>query len=180
MSRSIIGIFNNSNDAENAVKELKSIGYSSDDISIIARETEEIKTLRENTSTAGSVADGAVTGTVTGAGVGALAGLLIGAGILALPGIGGILIGGPIAAALGLTGAAATTMSGAVTGGVAGGIIGALVGMGVSETDAESYSKRIAQGQILLAVRVRDTSDDLPHNIFIANNAEDIKVVQNQ
>ncbi len=175
MNKVIVGIFNNQTNAENAIKELKSIGYSGDDISIIARETDEVKQLRQ--STGGNVADGAVQGSVAGAGIGALAGLLIGA--LALPVLGGLLIGGPIAAAMGLTGAAATTVSGAVTGGLAGGLVGALVSMGISQADAQKYAQRIESGQILLGVKVAETSDNLPHNIFNANGAEEVRVVTN-
>lgn len=176
MHKTIVGIFNNSTNAENAIKELKSIGYSGDDISIVAQETDEVREMR-NRNTVGDVAGGAASGAVTGAGLGALAGLLIGAGALAIPGAGALLIGGPLAAALGLTGAAATTVSGAVTGGVAGGLIGGLVSFGLSQADAEMYAQRINSGNIMLAAKTRDGDEQTPQNIFNANGAEEVRII---
>ena len=49
-----------------------------------------------------------------------------------------------IAAALGLTGVAATTVSGALTGALAGGLIGALTGLGFTKEDAELYQRKRA------------------------------------
>jgi len=74
--------------------------------------------------------------------------------------LGGLLIGGPLVAALGLTGVVATTVSGAVTGAVAGGLIGALVGLGLPKEDAEYYNEAIEKGGILLAVQAHDGDQD--------------------
>lgn len=145
MSKTIIAAFANRVDAEEAVDELEANGYTPKDISVI---TKDHKTTGEDMGEA--VADGAVSGAATGSAIGGLAGLLAGAGVL--PALAGLLIGGPIAAALGATGVVATTISGAVTGAVAGGFIGALTNLGLSEEEARSYSEAIESGGYIIAV----------------------------
>lgn len=148
MAKMVLGVFNNRTSAEDALITLEDSGYSPKDISIMMRDDRESREFADNTGT--NVAGGAISGATTGGVLGALAGLLIGVGII--PGLGAILIGGPLAAALGLTGAAATTVSGAATGAVAGGILGALAGLGVPDEDAKVYEQSIRDGGILLAV----------------------------
>ena len=70
-----------------------------------------------------------------------------------LPGIGTLLVAGPLAAALGLTGVAATTVAGAMTGLAAGGIVGALANIGVSEEDAKLYEDLVRSGNVLVVAR---------------------------
>src|SRR2546430_9015246 len=55
---------------------------------------------------------------------------------LAIPGIGPVVAGGALAAALGIAGG--TAAAGAGIGAAAGGIVGALIGMGGPETEARS------------------------------------------
>jgi hypothetical protein len=151
----VLGIFGDRLQAESAINALQEQGYTAQDLSIIRKDKEQAADLADSTG-ANNVAEGATSGAVTGGAVGALAGLLIGIGAIAIPGIGGLLIGGPLAAALGLTGAAATTASGAVTGALTGGLIGALVGLGVPEENARVYEQRVKEGAILLAVPTND------------------------
>ncbi len=146
-----LGIFENQNDAEHAIKELESRGFSTKNISILMKEPEGY-VVQNGNSTAENVTEGAVSGATTGSLLGGLAGLLIGIGAIAIPGVGGLLIGGPLAVALGLTGAAATTVSGAVTGAAAGGLVGALAGLGLPEDRAEAYASSIEEGGVMIAV----------------------------
>ena len=173
MADIILGIFSNTDTAEDAIEELKEEGYDAKDISIVMRDSDEAQTVATNTGA--SVADGAASGAVTGGALGALAGLLVGIGAIALPGIGGLLIGGPLAAALGLTGAAATTVSGATTGALAGGLVGALVGLGVPEEDATVYESRIKEGGVLLAVPIREGSTREARAILEDNGADTVR-----
>ncbi len=101
---------------------------------------------------------------------------MIGIGAIAIPGIGGLLIGGPLAAALGLTGAAAATVSGAVTGALAGGLVGGLVGLGVPEETAKVYENRIREGGVLIAVAARE-GDDEAHAVLEEHGADEIRNV---
>jgi hypothetical protein len=149
MNRMVLGVFSDSNRAEDAIDELEASGFDPKDISVIMKDRTEDK----YTASGGEkVAEGAASGVATGGVLGGLAGLLIGLGAITIPGIGALLIGGPIAVALGLTGAAATTITGAVTGALAGGLVGALVGLGVPEDQARIYEQEIKKGSILVAL----------------------------
>lgn len=173
--KTVIGLFTEHNDVEGAINDLKARGYNPKDISLIMKDTHEAKKIQEHTGA--EIGAGAASGAATGAVIGGLTGLLIGVGALTIPGIGAFLIGGPLAAALGLSGAAATTASGAMTGALAGGLIGALMALGLPKEEAVHYENRIKEGAILLAVpayagQEREIADAM--NKF---NASDIKAL---
>lgn len=174
MGKTLIGSFNDFGHADQAIKELKTKGLVDSDISAIAKDTERIREFRSLSS--GQVADSAATGVAAGAGLGALAGLLVGVGVLTLPG--GFLVAGPIAAALGLTGAAATTVSGAVTGAVAGGLVGSLVGLGLPEEEARVLSESVESGNVLLAVNCDTISEETVRDVFSQHMAENVHTVE--
>lgn len=149
MRTTTIGLFNSRDDAERAIMALRNRGVDENDISFVYTNREETMETREG-DTVSATSTGAATGAATGGVVGALAGLAVANGIL--PGLGSLFVAGPLATALGFTGAAATTVGGAVTGAAAGGIIGALAGLGVDESDAELYENRIREGELLVAI----------------------------
>jgi hypothetical protein len=170
--RNILGIFTNRDSANDAVDELIENGYSTSKISIIARDM----TVKVNENDpAGAVVQTATAGATTGAVVGGLAGLLVAAGAITVPGIGAILIGGPLLAALGITGGIATTVSAAATGALAGGIVGALVGLGLPRETAEIYSEGIKRGGVMLSVQVSDDEEGTVANILTSNGAENVQ-----
>lgn len=175
MQNTVIGTFNSLMSADNALVELKAEGVNSQDISIVSSETEELKRMQSR-DTETQVVDGAASGSITGAGLGALGGLLLSAGILAIPGAGALLVAGPLAVALGLTGTAAATVSGAITGGVTGGLLGGLIGLGLSNADAESYAARVNAGETILAVRTNDA--EMVKNIFHTNGGTEVRVIE--
>lgn len=156
MARLVLGVFSLRGNAEDAIAKLENSGYNPKDISIMMKDKREARDIAD--STGASVVGGAVSGAATGGILGALAGLLVATGVI--PGLGAILIGGPLAAALGLTGTAATAVSGAATGVIAGGIIGALASLGLSDEDARAYEESIREGGILLAVPARLGEED--------------------
>ena len=149
MSALLIAAFPSREDADAAIIELEDAGYTTEDISVITKETAKATTADTLTE---KVGEGAASGATTGGLIGGIAGLLAGAGVF--PALAGLLIGGPIAAALGLGGVAAATVSGVVTGAVAGGLIGALTTLGVSKEDAEYYSEMVEKNGYLVAVPV--------------------------
>lgn len=176
LNQTLTGLFSTRQEAEAAIDELKLRGVNSSDVSILVQE--EVVHARNTNTTAENVADGAGSGTATGAAVGGLLGLLVGIGALAIPGIGALFIAGPIATALGLTGVAATTVSGALSGALAGGLIGALVGLGFSKEDAELYERRIKAGDVLVAVTVRAAvvAEREVRDIFDLHGAEEVRM----
>ena len=148
MNTVTLGIYKTHAEAELAIKQLIALGIPQDDISYVYSD-------KKGEITDGDVGDtmaqGAVDGGAVGAVIGGIAGLVVANGIL--PGLGLLFVAGPLAAALGLTGVAATTVAGAATGAAAGGLIGALTNMGVADNDATKYQSYIEQGEILVAVK---------------------------
>jgi uncharacterized membrane protein len=143
--RTVVGAFDGPRAAEMALNDLRDAGFSSDQVSVVARDTREAREVTERTDMgAGGAATGAVLGGITGG----VLGWLVGIGALAIPGI------GPVVAA----GALATTLGGAAVGAAAGGLIGALVDMGIPEEEARGYEESVRQGRILLVVSCH--SDD--------------------
>jgi hypothetical protein len=140
----VIGVFNDSQDAQQAILELQRAGFSSEQIGVAARNvaeplTTEVQDLRRE-SHESFVAEGAVTGVAAGAGLGALTGLAILSGVL--PPIGPAIAAGTLTVIL----------SSAAAGAAAMGIAGALAGMGVGHEEAEFYETEFHQGRIVVAV----------------------------
>jgi uncharacterized membrane protein len=179
MADMVLGVFPDHAKADQTVAELKEAGYSTKDISVIMRCPSEGEAVAgsEGVRVVRGVVSDTAAGGVTGGIIGALAGLLIGIGAIAIPGLGPVLFVGPIATALGLTGAAAATASGAVIGAAAGGLVGALAGLGVSREEAKMYEKRIREGAVLLAVPTKEEKEDEAEHILSKHGAEQIRVV---
>ena len=149
--------------AENIVSELKTAGFSNNDISALLPDKRGSKDFAHEHNT--KAPEGATAGGVAGLGVGAAVGWLAGIGTLAIPGLGALIAAGPIMAAL----------SGAAVGTAAGGIIGALVGMGIPEFEAKRYDAKIREGNVLISVHTEDSEQrDVAREIFKRNDAEDI------
>ena len=163
----ISGIFPYRAKAEAAIDELKNVGVPTTDISCIYTDHEGDVHDDQKGEKVGS---GAASGATTGAVLGTLAGLAVANGIL--PGIGTLFVAGPLAAALGFTGAAATTVAGAATGAAAGGLIGALSQYGISEADAQLYEERIKRGEVLVVCKT--DSEDV-ESVFTSHNAEEVR-----
>lgn len=166
----MLGVFTDKDNVTEAINALRDRGFDPKNISIVMKDREEAKEIKDDTGV--GVAGGAVSGATTGAIVGGLAGLLAS---FVIPGLGAFFIGGPIAAALGLTGAAASTVSGATTGAVAGGLLGALMGFGLNEDEAKHYESRVKEGATLLAIPVDRSNETEARNVLEDYKASDIK-----
>lgn len=142
-SHTVAAVFNEPRHAEMALNEMKSAGFTPDQISVVAKDTGETKSMVEHSDMEGAETTGIGTGALLGGLTGGIAGWLVGIGALAIPGI------GPIVAA----GALATTLGGAAVGAVAGGLIGALVGAGIPEEDARGYETHVREGRILITAQ---------------------------
>jgi hypothetical protein len=127
----VVGVFDNRDQADRAVEELRRVGFRDDQIGYAVRGTEG-ETFETGKTAAG---EGLATGAVIGGLVGAAAALLI-------PGIGPVVAGGVLASVLG----------GAAVGAAAGGILGALVGMGIPEEEASYYESEFQAGRTLVTV----------------------------
>lgn len=161
-----IGVYKTRAEADAAIVELKDFGVSGSEISYLHLDKDgDVK----DEQSANKVGKGAVAGAATGAVLGAIAGLVVANGVL--PGLGTFFVAGPLAAALGLGGAAATTVAGAATGAAAGGLIGALASLGVDKEDATLYEEMIRRGDILVVVR----ADVDPKAVFLKTNASELR-----
>jgi uncharacterized protein (TIGR02271 family) len=153
-----IGTFPTRHEAEQALHELKRSGFPMEKVSVIARHSDRAEGTAStvvNEHVGNKADDGAKAGVVSGGALGGLTGLLVGLGILAIPGIGPVMLAGAGATVL------ATALSGTMIGAAAGGLLGGLIGLGIPEKDAKLYSDRVSRGDYLVMVEGTDT--DIHH-----------------
>ena len=171
--RRSVGVFRTRKEAEDALHELRNSGFPMDRISVIAKDADRDDDIagapvRENV---GNKADeGATVGAVSGGVVGGLTGLLVGLGILAIPGIGPVMLAGATATTI------ATTLSGTAIGAVTGGLLGALIGLGIPEERARVYHDRVVRGQYLVIVDGTQEEIDTAHAILGRRGIEEYGV----
>ena len=142
MSKTVIGLMDDIDNAQAVVKDLIAAGIDGGDIGFMANQRHAIPPSAHLNESEGGAASGALAGAGAGAAVGGIAGLALAVAPLAIPGIGPILAAGPIIAAL----------TGAGLGAVAGGLIGSLTDMGVPEAQAHYYAEAVRRGGILVTV----------------------------
>ncbi|CAM3482065.1 MULTISPECIES: general stress protein [Saccharibacillus] len=140
MSKKIVGVFENEREASRAIQNLQAQGFTSEEISVVAKDRNDLRAIDEETGT--KAPEGLAAGAATGGVIGGVTGLLAGVGALAIPGIGPILAAGPLAAAL----------AGLAVGAGAGGLVGGLVGLGIPENEAQEYEEHLNRGNILVLV----------------------------
>ena len=98
MSKAVFCLSDSEVQAENIVTELKSAGFSNNDISVLFPDKAGTKDFAHEQHT--KAPEGAATGAGTGGILGGGLGWLIGIGSLAIPGVGPFIAAGPIMAAL--------------------------------------------------------------------------------
>jgi uncharacterized membrane protein len=142
--KTIIGLFDNRNQALAVVEELRGRRIPPHDISLVASNAEgwyADESLPE--------AD-AETGAGIGAVVGAVGGLLVGLGAISLPGV------GPVVSAGWLLSTLAGSATGVILGGAAGSLVGALTAQGIDDPDAQVYAESLKRGGTLVVARVEE------------------------
>jgi hypothetical protein len=165
-NRMLTGLFRDRDSAERAYSSLNDRGYTKDDVNLLMSDDTRKKYFADDDTELGTKAwEGAGKGAAIGGGVGATLAAIAAIGTtLALPGI-GLLIAGPIAAALAGGGAGALT----------GGVVGALVGAGIPEEHAKHYEQGIKDGGIVMGVNPRTTEDaEYFENDWRTNKAESL------
>jgi len=163
MKHAVMCIVANRTQAESIVSNLRSSGFSNDDVSALFPDTAGTKDFAHEQNT--KAPEGAVAGASVGGLIGGTLGVLAGIGLLAIPGLGPFVAAGPLMAG----------MSGIAAGAAVGGLTGALVGMGIPEIEAKRYEGKVKDGNILLSVHA-DTSDETKkaQQIFKSGGATDI------
>lgn len=163
MKKAVFCIANDISQTEIIVNQLKSAGFSSNDISVLLPDKNTSKDFAYEKHT--KAPEGASIGGTVGIGVGAVLGWLVGIGSLAIPGVGPFIAAGPIMAALSV----------AAVGAAAGGLTGALIGMGIPEYEAKRYEGKIKGGCVLISVHAANSDAiDQAKEIFEEAHAEDI------
>lgn len=161
MSDVITGLFENSVKASVAIHKLEEAGISQDDISIIANDS--------YTKDSFGVAEGskaAEGGIIGAASTGILAAVVAGltaVGTVASGGA-GLLVAGPIVAALAAGGAGAA----------AGGTIGAIVGAFIPEHEIKFYEDAIEKGSVLVGVKYTSDNKDKIEDALKAANSDKV------
>jgi uncharacterized protein (TIGR02271 family) len=172
MTKTVVGLYDDFNDARKTVQDLVDSGFRRDDISLVASNAtgefdqydRDGKHRTEHDRGDVSTEEGAGIGAGIGAAIGGLGGLLMGLGVLAIPGVGPALAAGPIASLL----------VGAGIGGVTGGVAGALANMGVPEEEAGYYAEGVRRGGTLVTVATADDRADDVAAIMSRHNPVDI------
>jgi hypothetical protein len=137
--RTVINAFESRDHAERAVNDLRSAGYTDDDIGWAMRHEEAPEGTHD-------VASGAAAGAVTG---GVLGGLGAAAAMALIPGVGPFIAGGALATILTTAGVSAA----------AGGLLGGLAGLGASEEEAKFYDQEFRAGRPVMTVNAGDRYD---------------------
>ncbi|WP_046175967.1 general stress protein [Domibacillus indicus] len=166
MEKSVVGgVFENADRALHAIQSLKDLGFQEKDISVFAKDDDDLDKIESRTNIetndndsgrASNAGKGAGIGIGTGGVLGGIVGLIAEVGLLTIPGIGVLAAAGPLA----------TTLSGAAIGATGGGLVGALTGAGIPEKDAEEYEKYLKDGNILVLVEVEEAQREKIHHTF--------------
>lgn len=137
----VVGVFSDHQQAQQAVNELRRLGFGEDQIGVAHRDSgTDVATRTDEVGDETYASEGTAAGLATGAGVGALWGLGIIAGVL--PAIGPAIAGGTLAAIL----------SSAAAGAAAAGLGGALIGLGLSKEEADYYNTEFEAGRTVVTV----------------------------
>jgi hypothetical protein len=163
MEKAVFGIAKTESQAINIANQLKTAGFSENDISVLFPDKSGTRDFAHEQHT--KAPEGAATGAGTGGVLGGALGWMVGIGALAIPGLGPFIAAGPIMAAL----------AGAAAGAAAGGVTGALIGMGIPELEAKQYEGKIRSGNILMSVHAVDGKEvTRAKEVFKNGGADDI------
>ncbi len=149
MTNRVTAVFNDRNQAEQAVSALRQMGVNDTHLSIVSRHGENANVTGHGSTAdaASDVAGDTGKGLLAGAGVGALFGLAA----ALIPGAGPFIAAGTLASALG-SAAAGGAVAGAVVGGTSGAIAGALSNAGYDKHESDYYGGAVESGGVLVAV----------------------------
>ena len=152
-TRMVTAVFRDRFDFEQAFSYARSLGYTDSEINVLMSD----KTRSSWTDSSGEPRHNAGSMAEEGMGIGGAIGTAVGATVAAIVAIGtsvaipglGLVIAGPIAAALAGGGAGAVT----------GGLIGTLVGAGFTEQNASAYEEALRNGGAVIGVVPRNNDD---------------------
>lgn len=152
-SHVVSGLFKDRESFARAYQALLDHGYDRDDISIVMSDKTHTVYRRLDSPTNVASDDNVIEGAGVGAAIGGTTGAVFAAiaaigTSVAFPGV-GLIVAGPIVAAL----------AGAGAGAVTGGLLGALIGSGIPEANAEVFERGLREGGIVLVVKTQSQAD---------------------
>ena len=163
MEKAVFGIAKTENQAIGIANQLKTAGFSANDISVLFPDKTGSRDFAHEQHT--KAPEGAMTGAGSGVILGGALGWMVGIGALGIPGLGPFIAAGPIMAAL----------AGAGAGAAAGGVTGALIGMGIPEIEAKQYEGKVRGGNILMSVHAVDGAEvSRAKEVFKNGGADDV------
>ncbi len=163
MEQVITGHFNSHQRAEATVRALGEAGFPYPSISIVTQNMQSTEQVQ------GMVAPSDVQAPTPL--LGAIGGLLLGAAALTLPGVGPLLVAGPLSANFfGL-------LDGALVGTSSGGLTDALMGYGLPLDKALKYQTVVQNGGFLVMVHGNETQIELARGVLEHQQASDLEIV---
>jgi hypothetical protein len=128
----VVAVYDSFDKARTGIWELEKAEFPPDQVSLVTHDVRHELPRGE----ALQHGDNAERNAARGAGFGGLLGLLIGAPLLAIPGVGPVLLAGPLAAGM--------------TGAIVGGFLGSMSGWGVHADHIREYEQLVHQGSVLV------------------------------
>lgn len=168
--QTVIGVFNNANDAQQALSILENMGYSPHQISITTSTSEQLVGTKGGTTARSS---NATRGLVTGA----IAGLLLGIAAVNVPGIGIFTPANPLTAALGLSAVVEIILTSTFIGAIVGFLLGALLGLGTKQNALPDPHQIMGQSVVLAVPATLGDHAEYVRNIFEQYHAGQIRSV---
>lgn len=167
--RHAIGTFFNRQDAEYALKELKSAGFPMERISFLVtdREAERRDNGTSDHAAFKVIGNTSPCASITGSMIGAIGGCLVGLGLLVVPGIGSVVAVGTSGMAL------AATLAGAGIGAAGGSLLNTLAGSEMNLEPAKYYRNHFSPGDYL--VIVNSTDEEVRHAEYILTRSHSSK-----
>ena len=163
---SAVGVFTSHQDAENALKELQKAGYKMNKLSVVGKDYHS----EENVIGYYNTGDRMATWGKFGLFWGWIWGLLFGSAFFLIPGIGPVMVGGPLVSWI----LGALEMS-VVTGGLTA-VGGALASIGIPKDSVIRYETALKADKFVLIIHGTLKEVEDAKNILLTNKAEEANV----
>jgi hypothetical protein len=157
----VIAVYDSIDEAERAVERLVAEGIPAENISIVGQGLQSEVKLHGFVTTGDVAKEGAGLGAVFGG----LIGLLFGTAFFFVPGVGPLVVLGPLV----------DTLVGAGEGALAGGLFGALFGKIIEREHIPKYEQYVRAGKYLLVAQGDPATAEHAHEVLAATAASDVE-----
>lgn len=161
VDQSVVAVYRNHADAEDAVRLLQKGGIPMEKTSIIGRDWQ----VREDVQGYYRPGDAALEGAREGAWLGGMFGLFMGFGYFLFPVIGPLVVLGPLAG----------MVAGAISGAGIGALVSGLMALGIPQEQALKYRARLEAGEFLVVVHGTHEDVEKAWEILHTTNQTDLQ-----